>query len=94
MTTDVLLYGSGSHGHIDDHSSIRTERTEDDSLQIEMGTNAQCCIYLVCFVSRKNKGLEVWPTINKAIIFSDSVPADCLVKVYNKPGRYRSRDHV
>ena len=42
-------------------------------------------IGLICG-SRKtqNKGLEVWQTINNAIIFHDSMPSDCVVRVVKR----------
>ena len=40
MTTDMLLYSSRSHGNVD-CTSIRTERTERNTMPIEMETNAE-----------------------------------------------------
>ena len=68
--------------NIDAHSSIRTEK---NSIQIEMTTNAHWFDLRLAH----NKGLELWQTMNNAIILYDSMPADCLVKVAE-----RNLDHT
>ena len=36
---------------------------------------------LILRLAKKNQGLEFWQTINSTIMLSESVPADCLVKI-------------
>ena len=57
-TTCMLLCSSRSDGNIDAHSSRRTQRTETNSIQIEMETNAQCSI-LVWFATRAQQRIEL-----------------------------------
>ena len=57
-TTDVLLHSSGSHERMNADISIRTERTEENSIPIEMGTNAWRSI-LVSFGDRAKQRMGV-----------------------------------
>ena len=58
-TTDVLLFGSGSHESIDADTTIRTEPAENISIQITMVTNAQPNL-LVWFATRAKQRMVLW----------------------------------
>ena len=78
-----IFHSSRSHGNIDAHSSIRTERTEKHSIQIEMGRMRNAVFWFDLRLAHHN-GLKFWQTINNAIILYDSVLADCLVQTVRR----------
>ena len=55
-----MLPNSGrSNGNTDGRSSMRTERSERDSMRIEMETSAHCSM-LVWFATRAKQRTGIW----------------------------------
>ena len=79
-TTDMLLYSRPSHGNIDAHSSIRTERTEKNPFKLKW----RRMLHAVCWFDLRlaqNQGSDILQTINNAITLYNLMPADRLVNV-------------
>ena len=81
-TTETLLYSSRSYAGNNAHSSIRSNTAKHPyTLKWEPVDNA---VYWFELRLAQNKGLELWLTINDAIILCDSMLADCLVKAVKR----------
>ena len=93
LQMDMLRYSTRSHCNIHVHSSIRSERTENKSIHIDIVTNARCITW-VWFATRAKARTGNFGTQPMQSYYDDSILTNCLVSGQKKTTRCTSRVSV